>query len=285
VTVTTATWATVVVRVGADDADLVSGLLWDAGVAGVEERTTDDTDVVELRAGVPAELVDVAVTAVSGSGMDAVVVVEQVADDGLDHWREFARPWRAGSRIVVVPSWQEAPSWTGADDLVLSVDPGRAFGSGAHPTTRMCLAELERQVEPDSAVADIGSGSGVLAVAAARLGAALVVAVDIDPEAVRATAENAERNGVTGVVTTSDTPAEQLEAGAYDLVVANIAAGTLAQLAPALVRAVADDGTIVVSGVLDEQVGPVLAAFEAEGLGLAGTVADDDWRTLLVRRP
>jgi ribosomal protein L11 methyltransferase len=285
VTTTTATWATVVVRVGADDADLVSGLFWGAGVAGVEERPTDDADVVELRAGVPAELVDVTVTAVSCPAVGALVVVEPVADDGLDCWRQYARPWRAGSRIVVVPSWQEPPAWTGPDDLVLSVDPGRAFGSGAHPTTRMCLAELERLVEPDSAVADIGSGSGVLAVAAARLGAALVVAVDIDPEAVRATAENAERNGVTGVVTTSDTPAEQLEAGAYDLVVANIAAGTLAQLAPALVRAVADDGTIVVSGVLDEQVGPVLAAFEAEGLGLAGTVADDDWRTLLVRRP
>jgi ribosomal protein L11 methyltransferase len=149
----------------------------------------------------------------------------------------------------------------------------------------MCLAELERLVEPDSAVADIGSGSGVLAVAAARLGAALVVAVDIDPEAVRATAENAERNGVSGRVTTSDTPADRLEARAYDLVVANIAAGTLAELAPALARAVADDGTLVVSGVLDEQVDAVLAAFEAEGLGLAGTVADDDWRTLLVRRP
>lgn len=283
-TITTATWATVVVRVGADDADLVSGLFWDAGVAGVEERPTDDPDVVELRAGVPAVLVDSVVTAVGSPAVGAVVVVEPVADDGLDCWREFARPWRAGSRIVVVPSWQEPPSWTGPDDLVLSIDPGRAFGSGAHPTTRMCLAELERLVEPDSAVADIGSGSGVLAVAAARLGAALVVAVDIDPEAVRATAENADRNGVRGVVTTADTPAEQLEAGAYDLVVANIAAGTLAELAPALVRAVAEDGTIVVSGVLDEQVAPVLAAFEAEGLALAGTVADDDWRTLLVRR-
>lgn len=284
-TTTTATWATVVVRVGADDVDLVSGLLWDAGVAGVEERDTGDSGLIELRAGVPAELVDVAVAAVSGAPSAADLAVEPVADHGLDRWREFARPWRAGSRIVVVPSWQEPPSWTGADDLVVSVDPGRAFGSGAHPTTRMCLAELERLVEPEVAVADIGSGSGVLAVAAARLGAALVVAVDIDPEAVRATAENAERNGVSGVVTTSATPAQQLEPGAYDLVVANIAAGTLAELAPALARAVADDGTLVVSGVLDEQVAPVLAAFEAEGLGLAGTAADDDWRTLLVRRP
>ena len=114
---------------------------------------------------------------------------------------------------MVVPSWQEPPAWAGPDDLVLAVDPGRAFGSGAHPTTRMCLAELERVVEPASAVADVGCGSGVLAVAAARLGAALVVAVDIDDEAVRATVENAVRNDVAGVVIASDIPAAELELG------------------------------------------------------------------------
>lgn len=275
------TWSTVVARVAADDADVVSGLLWDAGVSGVEERAVGDGAVIELRAGVPDELV----AEVAGAVADrAEVVVEPVPDDGLDGWRAYARPWRAGSRTVVVPSWQEPPSWAGADDLVLSIDPGRAFGSGAHPTTRMCLAELERLVEPAAAVADVGCGSGVLAVAAARLGAALVVAVDIDDEAVRATAENAIRNDVAGVVVASDTPAAELEAGAYDVVMANIAAGTLVELAPALVRAAADDGTVVVSGLLDEQAAAVLAAFEAQGLSLAGTVADDEWRTLLVRR-
>jgi ribosomal protein L11 methyltransferase len=186
---------------------------------------------------------------------------------------------------VVVPAWLETPSWVGPEDVVLAIDPGRAFGSGAHPTTRMCLAELERLVEPESAVADIGCGSGVLAVAAAAQGAALVVAVDIDPEAVRATAENAARNQVGGRICCSDTEAGDLEPGAYDVVVANIAAGTLVALAPALVRALADDGTLVVSGVLECQAASVLEAFESEGLGLVGTVADDDWRTLLVRRP
>jgi ribosomal protein L11 methyltransferase len=124
----------------------------------------------------------------------------------------------------------------------------------------------------------------VLAVAAAAHGAALVVAVDIDPEAVRATGENAARNGVDRRICCSDTAVGDLEPGAYDVVVANIAAGTLVVLAPDLVRALADDGTLVVSGVLECQVGAVLAAFEVEGLTLVGTVADDDWRTLLVRR-
>ena len=282
-TATLGSWATVVTRVAPDDADVVSGLLWDAGVAGVEERRSPDRELVELRAGVPSELVDLVTTALVGR---CEVVVEPIlGDEDLDRWREFARPWRAGGRFVVVPAWQEAPAWVGSDDVVLSIDPGRAFGSGAHPTTRMCLAELERLIEPESAVADVGCGSGVLAVAAAVQGAALVAAVDIDPEAVRATAENAERNGVPGIVAPSGTPAWELEAGAYDLVVANIAAGTLVELAPALVRAVADDGIVVVSGILGCQVEPVLVAFQAHGFVLGGTVADEDWRTLLLRRP
>lgn len=282
-TTTQGAWATVVARVRPDDADLVSGLLWDAGVAGVEERPCPGEELVELRAGVPADMAAGVATTLAGR---AEVRVEPVdGDDDLDRWREFARPWRAGGRLVVVPAWQEPPNWVGADDVVLSIDPGRAFGSGAHPTTRMCLAELDRLVEPESAVADVGSGSGVLAVAAAVQGAALVAAIDVDPEAVRATAENAERNGVSAVVAPSTTPASELEAGAYDLVVANIASGTLVELAPALVRAVADDGTVIVSGILEEQVPAVLAAFEVEGFVLGATVVDDDWRTLLVRRP
>jgi len=283
VTTAQGAWVTVVARVRPDDADLVSGLLWGAGVAGVEERPCPGDDLVELRAGVPVEQAPAATDAVSGL---AAVVVEPVDGDAdLDRWREFARPWRAGGRFVVVPAWQRAPSWVGADDVVLSIDPGRAFGSGAHPTTRMCLSELERLVEPQAAVADIGCGSGVLAVAAAVQGAALVAAIDIDPEAVRATAENAARNGVAGIVAPSETRVSELEPGAYDLVVANIAASTLVELAPALVRAVADDGTLIVSGILEGQVPAVLAAFEGRGFELGGTVADDDWRTLLVRRP
>jgi ribosomal protein L11 methyltransferase len=282
VTSTQGAWATVVVRVRSDEADLVSGLLWDAGVAGVEERPGAD-DLVELRAGVPAELAVAVADALAGRTEVRVEPVD--GDDDLDRWREFARPWRAGGRLVVVPAWQDPPGWVGADDVVLSIDPGRAFGSGAHPTTRMCLAELERLVEPASAVADVGTGSGVLAVAAAVHGAALVVAVDVDPEAVRATAENAERNRVSEVVAVSTTPASELEPAAYDLVVANIASVTLVELAPALARAVADDGTVIVSGILEEQVPAVLAAFEGQGFVLGGTVADDEWRTLLVRRP
>jgi ribosomal protein L11 methyltransferase len=273
-------WATVVVRVDPADVDLVSGLLWDAGVAGVEERTVGAE--AELRAGVDAQQADVVAAAVDGRGRTSVEVVS--CEDDLECWRQYARSWRAGSRLVVVPSWQDPPPWVGVDDVVLRIDPGRAFGSGAHATTRMCLAELERLVEPSAAVADVGCGSGVLAVAAARLGAAVAVAVDVDPEAVRATGENAARNGVLEQVEASATAVGDLEDHAYDVVVANIGRGTLVQMAGDLARAAADGGTLLLSGVLEGQVADVLAAFAAVGFSLAGTVADDEWRTLVLRR-
>jgi len=274
-------WVTVVARVAADRADLVAGRLWDAGVAGVEERTCSGGEI-ELRAGTTSAGLAGAVAAIADDG--AVVLEPVDSDAGLDCWREYARSWRAGSRIVVVPAWQSCPGWVGADDIAVRIDPGHAFGSGAHPTTRMCLTELERLVDPDAAVADVGCGSGVLAVAAARLGASLVAAVDVDPEAVRATAENAERNGVAEVVAASDTPVEELEPAAFDLVVANMSSCTLVALAPALTRAVADDGTVVLSGLLECQKDAVLAAFVGLGFELTGTLAEEEWRTLLLAR-
>ncbi len=275
-------WSVVVARVLPDDADPVSGLMWEAGVAGVEERGCPGEDMVELRAGVPTEHAATVAAAVRNRADVLVVPVEGDAD--VDRWREHARPWRAGGRFVVVPAWQERPDWIGTDDVVLDIDPGRAFGSGAHPTTRMCLTELERLVDPGLAVADIGCGSGVLAVAAARRGAVRVAAIDVDPEAVRATTENACRNGVGDAVCATGAPASSLEPAAYDVVVANIGVGTLVELAPTLARAATAEGTIVLSGFLGCQADAVLAAFEAEGFALAGTLADDDWRTLLFRR-
>jgi ribosomal protein L11 methyltransferase len=282
-------WSVVVARVLPDDADPVSGLMWEAGVAGVEERRCPGEELVELRAGVPTEHAAAVAAALRGAGERLrggtdVVVVPVEGDADVDRWRDHARPWRAGGRFVVVPAWQERPDWIGADDVVLDIDPGRAFGSGAHPTTRMCLTELERLVGPELAVADIGCGSGVLAVAAARRGAVRVAAIDVDPEAVRATTENAERNGVEHAVCATGAPASSLEPAAYDVVVANIGVGTLVELAPTLGRAVGAEGTIVLSGFLCCQADVVLAAFEAEGFALAGTLADDDWRTLLLRR-
>lgn len=270
-------WVTVVVTVDPTDVDEVSGLLWLAGVAGVEECEGPD-GLIELRAGCDATIVD----AVRDSLQDRWPFVLQSveADAGLDDWREFAQAWRAGSRIVIVPTWLEEPEWVGASDLILSIDPGRTFGSGSHETTRMCLAEVEQLVVDGSRVADIGCGSGVLAIAAVRLGASSVDAIDIDPDCVTETEANASRNGVGGSVAASTMTIDGLRAGGYDLVMANIGAATLISMADGLRGLLATDGVLVVSGVLDEQADAVVETFEMVGLELRRTQADGQWRTL-----
>jgi ribosomal protein L11 methyltransferase len=282
---TASPWVTVRVVVPTDEAEHVIGRLWDGGVAGIEERPgpthEDGTATVELLAGVPASDVVGVLEALAGPWTADVVSVED--DTWLDAWRDWARAWRAGSRLVVVPAWTDPPDWVGHDDVVLRLDPGRAFGSGAHATTRLCLAELEGRVGEGDEVLDVGCGSGVLAVAAARLGARRVEAVDIDPEAVRATTDNALTNAVSSVVGASTTPVEDVT-GEFAVVVANIGAATLVGLAPALVARTTPAGTIVLSGLLAEQADLVTAAMEQEGAALVGTAADGEWRALVLER-
>lgn len=278
-------WVSVRVVVPADDADLAAGLLWTGGVCGIEERARGGPaggGVVELLAGVPEPDVRAVEAALGGRWPVEVVPVE--GDEWLDAWRAWARPWRAGSRLVVVPAWLEAPAWTGGEDVVVTLDPGRAFGSGAHATTRLCLAELETRVRPGHRVLDVGCGSGVLSVAAARLGAAAVLALDIDPEAVRATTDNAARNAVAERVAAGLTPVGDV-GDRHDVVVANIGAATLIGLAPVLADRVDEGGVLVLSGLLADQGAAVADAVLTAGLVPAGTAADGEWRVLAFQRP
>jgi ribosomal protein L11 methyltransferase len=275
-------WVTVTLTVPVEDVDLASGMLWDAGAAGIEERAADEDEDRELRAGLLEGAVGAVYVALRP---DWVIAVESVAvDEGLDAWREFARPWRAGSRIVIVPDWLELPEWCRDDDLVLLIDPGRAFGSGSHPTTRMCLAELEHLVHVGDTVADIGCGSGVLAIASVCLGAVGAVGVDTEEEAIAVSRANAERVGVADRSTFLSGTIEVLAGSRFDLVVANIAAHVLHDIAPALAATVAEDGALVLSGVLDEQSAELLGEFERLGFVLLSTAAEDDWRALVLRR-
>lgn len=162
-----------------------------------------------------------------------------VNEDWRDRWRSFHRPVRVG-RLWVGPPWEQPPG----DALAVVIDPGRAFGTGAHPTTRLCL-ELLLELEPASLL-DLGCGSGVLAIAAARLGCAPVLAVDVDPVAVEVTVENARRNAVD--VQARLVEADHADLPATDIAVANIAFETVDALVPALPAA-----AVVTSGYLVEQ--------------------------------
>ena len=233
----------VLVTVATAEAELAADALWVAGAAAVEERPGPSADLVTLVA-------DVAPADPSASW----VVEHAVVDDGLDAWRAHAGVWRAG-RFTVTPPWLAA---TG--DVVLMIDPGHAFGSGSHPTTRLVLGALDHIVGAGDAVLDVGCGSGVLAIASASLEAAKVDAIDIDPEALAATTANAAANGWAEVVHASDALLAELT-GPYDVVAANIGAASLRDLAGDIERVLAADGRVVLSGVLADDVDSVVAAF------------------------
>ena len=191
--------------------------------------------------------------------------------------RQFA-PIRAGERLWIVPTWHEAPD-AGAVNIVL--DPGAAFGTGSHPTTRLVLGWLEREVRGGETVLDYGCGSGILAIAAMKLGAARAVGVDIDPLALEAARYNASANAVALDVLPADAPLV-LEA---DLTVANILANPLRMLAPLLASHTRPGGRLALSGILAAQAGEVMAAY-APFFDMAAAGAEGDWVCLAgTRRP
>lgn len=272
-------WTTVSVIVGAEDLDLAVGLAWEAGVSGIEERERPDGSV-ELRLGCETAVVP----AVTGALEDRWAVrIEVVSStEGLDAWRDHAEIRYAGP-FVIVPAWMQVPGDVDGDD-VLVIDPGHAFGSASHETTRLCLEIIGELVTPGTRVADIGCGSGILSVAAARRGAASIVAIDVVDEAVHATSMNADRNDVGQFVAASTTPVGELASASFDLILANIGAATLCSMAEELVRCLDDRGTLVLSGVLDEQVDIVVSAFSHVAVFEVEERVDGEWCALILRR-
>jgi ribosomal protein L11 methyltransferase len=208
-----------------------------------------------------------------------------VADeDWASSWQQHFPPLRIGSRLLIRPSWSDEPP--APADIVLTLDPGRAFGTGTHATTSLCLEVVARLADgprPPASVLDVGAGSGILALAAAALGAGTVLACEIDPEACQVAAENIAANGFSATIATTTTPLEQLPGG-YDLVLANILAGENIRLAPALVAHLNPAGHLALSGILVEQEPQVLAAFAVHPLELVVIDRREEWSCLLYRR-
>lgn len=220
-------------------------------------------------------------------------------------WKRYFRPLRVGRSIVIRPPWRKHRARKG--DVVIEIEPGMAFGTGQHATTQLCLEAIEEHIAPGDdgrphrvapTVLDVGSGSGILGIAAALLGAERIDAIDIDPAAVRATTENAARNSVRRAIhvcrgslggapvlsAVEGWPFPFAPARRYDLVLANLSSRLVQELAQPLVAALATDGVALVSGLIDAQEAPCRRALRRAGGRVIESRGREGWRLLLVER-
>jgi len=203
-------------------------------------------------------------------------------EDWAEAWKEKLEVLRVGQHLVIQPSWLDySPA---PEDIVIQLDPGMAFGTGLHPTTQMCLVALEEWVWPGADVLDLGTGSGILAIAAARLGAGHVLAVDNDSQAVKAARDNVVMNGVHEIVSVERGSLSEVSES-YDVVVVNILARVIVEmLQEGLAKQVRPEGMLIAAGIIAEQAPQVITALEQNALALAGRRQDGDWVSLLAKQ-
>jgi ribosomal protein L11 methyltransferase len=217
---------------------------------------------------------------VAGSQRPGLIEWREIGErDWARAWMDRFRPMRFGRRLWVVPAGMQIPA--AADNVEVRLDPGLAFGTGTHPTTALCLEWLDGHGVQNCRVVDYGCGSGILGIAAARLGAAAVVCVDNDPQALEATAVNAARNGVADRLVCR--APERFAESESDVVLANILAGPLVELAPLLTGCLKPGGHLVLSGLLEEQAEDVVAAYRPSCAQI-GSAERDGWARLDLKK-
>lgn len=205
-------------------------------------------------------------------------------EDWANNWKQYYKPVKIGERIVICPAWETyRPE---GEELVVRMDPGMAFGTGTHETTRLMIRLLETHTRPGCRMLDVGTGTGILAICASRLGAGVCRAYDIDPTAVRVARENIRESGLENITCDRSDLLKQvdLEGGQYDLISANIVADILIRMMPDVGAYLAPDGTLLLSGIVAERCDDVVNAAVANGFAVAETQTENGWCALAVRR-
>ena len=205
-------------------------------------------------------------------------------EDWANSWKAYYKPIKIGEKIVICPAWERYTPAEG--EIVIRMDPGMAFGTGTHETTRLVIRLLEKYTKAGQLMLDVGTGTGILAICASRLGADLCRAYDIDPTAVRVARENIKDSGLSNVTCDQSDLLKQvsLEDGQYDLVCANIVADIIIRMTPDVGRYMKDDAILLASGIIAERCDDVVACFEKNGFKVVEKLTDNDWCGLAVMK-
>ena len=306
-------WAEVSVDTSHEATDLVSEILQELGAAGVviedpallneyirsglwdytDLKESEETEVVRVKAywALDEELegklqnLSERLASLAQHGIDkgaGAVSWKAVADeDWAETWKEFFHTEKVGARTVIKPTWEEYEAKAG--EIVVELDPGAAFGTGQHATTSLCIRALEDLVRPGMTVFDVGTGSGVLAIVAAKLGAKRVEAVDFDPVAVRVARENVRQNGAEGVVHTERSDLLKSVAGEADLIIANIIADIIVRLFGEVKGSLAAGGTMLLSGIIEDRLADVVEAAGQHGFSVEKIEQEKGWAAVVVK--
>lgn len=277
-------WLRLQLSCPSDETETLGALLMEHHSLGLEEQSQEDGDVLltayfshPLGEG-QAETIESALAACVPGPFSWSLF----QDDGWStRWQEHFKPFAVGEGLVICPSWESYEPKPGQKLLLL--DPGMAFGTGTHATTRGSLLLMERYLVPEHVVLDVGCGSGILSLAALLCGASHAVGVDIDPEAVRVSRENAEINHLAEKTEFSTTPIEEVD-GEYPFVLANIQAHILIPMVEPLVARVATGAYLLLSGIIDTKRDAVVACYETNGCELVDEFVDEGWHSMVLRR-
>ena len=300
-------WKQVCVKTPEEMSDIVSSVLLDAGAHGVEleggcdpdahpdeyfenktDANNDGTVIVKayygeydfegVKAYIKGRIESLKLLG-TPEAEELVFSVNTVEDsDWNENFKKHFKAFRAAGRIVVKPTWEDYTAEP--DDIVVEIDPGMAFGSGVHETTRMCLELLQKHIKPGDAVLDVGCGSGILGIAAAKLGAGQVLALDYDGISVRVTKDNAQINSIKNVTVRESDLLQNADDGPYDIVIANIIADIIIKLNRDVADVLHDNSVYIMSGIIEERLPDVLRSLESRNFTVIETNRMGDWCAL-----
>lgn len=213
----------------------------------------------------------------------AIITTAELQDeDWSDTWKQYFHTEKPGDRVVIKPTWEEYEAKE--DEVVIELDPGAAFGTGTHATTSMCIKELETLVKPDDVVFDIGTGSGILSIISAKLGARDIQAVDYDDSVLKIVEENLEQNHVENIVSVAQSDLMQNVHGKANLVIANIIADIIIRLFPQLDEHLEPNGTLLISGIIEDRIDDVINAGQKNGFAVVKRKENKGWACITFKR-